>query len=228
MTKVGIVDDHPVVRIGLSHVLGQWPGVTVAVTGASVAGLGDLSLLDVLLLDLYLDEGRSAITEIGLAAQSTSVLVLSASADPGDVLAAIRVGAIGYLTKDSSPELLAASVLTAAAGGFVLSWELADIVQTAALPGSGASVADGQQGIVAAVGLSRREEETLSYIARGFTHDQIATRLGISKSTVNTYVERIRDKLQAGNKADLTRAALARSRAPGQGRVRDAAGRPAR
>jgi DNA-binding CsgD family transcriptional regulator len=56
--------------------------------------------------------------------------------------------------------------------------------------------------------LSPREEETLDLIARGFTHAQVARRMGISKATVDTYVERIRGKLQVGNKAELTRAAM--------------------
>lgn len=56
--------------------------------------------------------------------------------------------------------------------------------------------------------LSRREEQVLRQIARGLTHSQIATRLGISPHTVDTYVKRIRSKLKVGNKAELTRAAL--------------------
>jgi DNA-binding NarL/FixJ family response regulator len=56
--------------------------------------------------------------------------------------------------------------------------------------------------------LSEREEQVLSQISRGLTHGQIATRLGISPHTVDTYVKRIRAKLGAGNKAELTRAAL--------------------
>jgi two-component system, NarL family, nitrate/nitrite response regulator NarL len=58
--------------------------------------------------------------------------------------------------------------------------------------------------------LSAREEQTLELIARGFTHAQVATRMGVRKATVDTYVERIRGKLQLGNKAELTRAALER------------------
>ncbi len=64
---------------------------------------------------------------------------------------------------------------------------------------------------LAAVGsarLSGREQEALSYIAAGFTHAQTATRMGVTKATVDTYVDRIRRKLGLGNKAELTRAAL--------------------
>lgn len=59
--------------------------------------------------------------------------------------------------------------------------------------------------------LSKREEQVLYHIARGLTHSQIATRLGISPHTVDTYVKRIRTKLGVGNKAELTRCALTRA-----------------
>jgi two-component system, NarL family, nitrate/nitrite response regulator NarL len=205
MIAVGIVDDHPVVRHGLSHLLEQWPGVTVVASEATVSELGSADSLDVVVLDLYLGTDDPELESITLLAASTPVLVVSASACPADVLGAIRAGASGYLTKDCQPELLVAGVLTAASGGFALTSELADIVQSARPRDAGP---DGDT--PARIHLSPREEQTLSYIARGFTHEQIATRLGIRKSTVNTYVERIRDKLQVGNKADLTRAALTR------------------
>ncbi|MEU7870001.1 LuxR C-terminal-related transcriptional regulator [Dactylosporangium sp. NPDC049140] len=60
----------------------------------------------------------------------------------------------------------------------------------------------------AAGALSPREQQTLDLIASGFTHAQVASRMGVRKATVDTYVERIRAKLQLGNKAELTRAAL--------------------
>jgi DNA-binding NarL/FixJ family response regulator len=204
MIALGILDDHPIVRHGMSHLLEQWPYFTVVSSGATIGELGSIGSLDVVLLDLYLGSDDSALESITLLAAWTSVLVVSASACPADVLGAIRAGASGYLTNDCKPELLAGGVLTVASGGFALTSELADIVQSArpcdAGPGGDSP---------ARARLSPREEQTLSYIARGFTHEQIATRLGIRKSTVNTYVERIRDKLQVGNKADLTRAALA-------------------
>jgi len=206
MIAVGIVDDHPVVRVGLSHVLARWPEIQVVSSGATVGELGDTASLDLVMLDLYLGEDAPALAEITLLAGSVPVLVISASARPADVLGAIRAGASGYLTKDCPPELLAAGALTVASGGFALTGELADIIRSACPAGT-----DPDGGAAAPVSLSPREEQTLSYLARGFTHAQIATRLGIRTSTVNTYVERIRDKLQAGNKADLTRAALTRA-----------------
>jgi DNA-binding NarL/FixJ family response regulator len=205
MIAVGIIDDHPMVRSGVAYLLGPWPEITVVASGATVAELGPADSLNVVLLDLYLGSDQPALESITRLAASTPVLVISASARPDDVLGAIAAGASGYLTKDCPPELLAGGVLTAASGGFVLTGELADIVQSAR-PGDTGFARDGPPH----VHLAPREEQTLSLIARGFTHEQIATRLGIRRTTVNTYVERIRDKLQVANKADLTRAALSR------------------
>src|ERR1019366_10614502 len=110
MIAVGIVDDHPIVRHGMSHLLEQWPGVTVIASGATVSELGSIDSLDVVVLDLYLGSDDPALESIPLLAASTPVLVVSASACPADVLGAIRAGASGYLPKDCQPELLAAGV----------------------------------------------------------------------------------------------------------------------
>ncbi|MFC9429443.1 LuxR C-terminal-related transcriptional regulator [Streptomyces sp. NPDC056987] len=211
MITVAVVDDHPIARHGIAHILGALPDSPVTTT-ASVGSLRELEEAlaavgapDVIVLDLYLDGGTPALDAVAALSAATRVLVMSASGLPTDVLGAIRAGACGYVTKHCSAELFVAAVETVAAGGFSMSAELADILQaelTRRDPGPG----DG------AVGprLSAREEETLSYVARGFTHAQIATRLGVRKTTVDTYVERIRAKLQVGNKAELTRAAMAR------------------
>ena len=99
--------------------------------------------------------------------------------------------------------MFVAAVETVAAGGFAMSSQLADILQ-AGFAVQPPTAPPGPQ-------LSAREEETLGLIARGLTHAQVAKRMGVSKATVDTYVERIRAKLQVGNKAELTRVALQRS-----------------
>ena len=165
----------------------------------------DLSL-DVVVMDLYLDGDSPSLSAVAELAGAARVLVMSASGRPADVLGAIQAGASGYLTKRASPELLTSAVETLAAGGFSLSADLADVMQAALLERSGAPATAGKP----APQLSPRETETLRLIASGLTHSQIATRIGVTKATVDTYVERIRAKLQVGNKADLTRAALAR------------------
>jgi two-component system invasion response regulator UvrY len=117
--------------------------------------------------------------------------------DPPDLVAALRGGARAFLTREAGVEELLSAVRTAQDGGVHLSAELAQhlIVQTTE------SSADRQP-------LARREIETLQWVAEGLTHGQISRRMGLTEATVSTYVKRIRTKLNAGNKADLTRVAI--------------------
>jgi DNA-binding NarL/FixJ family response regulator len=200
--RVAVVDDHPIALAGVEQVLLPFPDLRVVALAASVAelvpsldaGRGDL---DVLLLDLYLKDGPPAIAEVAQASRIVPVLVLSASRRGGDVLAAIRAGAAGYLTKHAAGDQFAQAIRTVAAGGFFVSPELADMIRTE--PHAPPSPAPS---------LSARERETLTWIALGYTHDQTARRMSVSKATVDTYVQRIRVKLSLGNKAQLTRAAI--------------------
>ncbi len=209
MTRVAIVDDHPIARRGVEQMLAEDGRMQVV---ASVASPAELAAIltggrspDVVILDLYHEAGTPCLAAVAQLAERTRVLVMSASGRREDVLGAVRAGAAGFVTKHASPEMFVAAVKTVAAGGFALSPQLADILQ--------AELGQVHRPVEAVSRpLSIREEETLSLIARGFTHAQVATRMGVSKATVGTYVERIRTKLQVGNKADLTRAALDRPR----------------
>ncbi|WP_188192251.1 LuxR C-terminal-related transcriptional regulator [Nonomuraea sp. SYSU D8015] len=202
MIRVAVIDDHELIRHGLEYLLRPFDDLDVVFQGSRIADLrsGDLDH-DVLILDLYLATDRPCVAEIRELSAITRVLVVSASGRPADVLAAIRSGANGYVTKDAPAELVVDALRTVAVGGFYLSAGLADILQNEL----GAPPSDAAQ-----PRLSGREEEVLAYIAQGFTHAQIARRMEITKATVDTYVERIRAKLQVGNKAQLTRAALDR------------------
>ncbi|MEV5898261.1 response regulator transcription factor [Nonomuraea fuscirosea] len=203
MIRIAVIDDHELIRHGLEYLLHRSDDLKVVLQGADLGDLRGSDLdHDVLVLDLYLATDRPCVAEIRELSAVTRVLIVSASGRPADVLAAIRAGANGYVTKDAPAELVVNAVRTVAAGGFYLSAGLADILQNELEAPGGAGSAPPR--------LSEREEQTLSYIAQGFTHAQIARRLQISKATVDTYVERIRSKLQVGNKAQLTRAALDR------------------
>jgi two-component system, NarL family, nitrate/nitrite response regulator NarL len=215
MIRVAIVDDHPIACRGVQQVLTESGRIDVVVCAACPADL-DTALTgtdpypDVIILDLYCVGDQPCLEAVAGLSAITRVLVMSASGHPDDVLNAINVGAAGYVTKQASTQMFVAAVESVAAGGFALSAQLADILQAAMRPTDGGDRAGG------AAQLSPREDQTLEMIARGLTHSQVATRLGVSRATVDTYVERIRAKLQVGNKAELTRAALQRqSRKPG-------------
>jgi DNA-binding NarL/FixJ family response regulator len=234
MIRVAIIDDHPLARRGLESILSEADDLVVMLSVAEpdhlVSAIGDSGEWpDVVLLDLYLRDSTPCLAAITDLRTVTKVIVVSVSANPDDVLSAIRAGVFGYVTKLTEPDMLLLAVRTVAGGGFALSPQLADILHSELATGRIARHGDGpglaerdrpavNQAIVPQqpVALSAREEETLDLIARGFTHNQVATRLGVSSATVNTYVERIRAKLQVGNKAELTRAALERSQRHGQ------------
>ncbi|MFI6177613.1 LuxR C-terminal-related transcriptional regulator [Nonomuraea sp. NPDC051191] len=212
MIRIAVIDDHELIRHGLEYLLHRHEDLKVVLRGSSVGDLRGFDAgYDVLILDLYLAEDRPCLAAVKELAAVTRVLIVSASGRPADVLAAIRGGANGYVTKDAPSELIVAAVRTVATGGFYLSAGLADILQSELDDTTRPPVGDGGgEDAEARPRLSAREEETLSYIAQGFTHAQVGRRMGVSKATVDTYVERIRAKLQVGNKAELTRAALNR------------------
>jgi DNA-binding NarL/FixJ family response regulator len=197
--RVLVVDDHHVTRYGVEHLLASDADLEVV---ASVATLdGAVAALDqgvdVVVLDLYLGVPEPALDAVARLSAAHRVLVMSASASRPDVLAALRSGADGYLTKDTDDAEFLDGVRTVAGGGFCLSSSVADVLEahleTQPVPGPE---------------LSAREAEALGWIARGFTHAQTAQRMGISASTVDSYVERIRRKLGLGNKAELTAKAI--------------------
>jgi two-component system, NarL family, nitrate/nitrite response regulator NarL len=220
MIWVAVVDDHPIARRGVDQILTESGRIGVRASCASADELdsvleaaGGDQRPDVIVLDLYHDGGRPCLDAVARLTVSTKVLVMSASGSPADVVGAIRAGASGYVTKQSEPDVFVAAVETVAVGGFALSPRLADILHAElARPHPAAGGVPASGGVPR---LSAREEEALELIASGFTHSQVATRMGVSKATVDTYIERVRTKLQVGNKAELTRAALARARDDG-------------
>jgi DNA-binding NarL/FixJ family response regulator len=219
MICVAVVDDHPIARRGVEQILAESGRISVTASYASAEelvsaldGAAGGARPDVVVLDLYYDGESPCVDAAARLSADLKVLVMSASGSPADVVGAIQAGASGYVTKQSSPEVLVAAVETVAAGGFALSPRLADILH-AALARPDADPADQAPG--GTPRLSAREQEALELIASGFTHAQVATRMGVRKATVDTYVERVRTKLQIGNKAELTRAALRLARGEG-------------
>ena len=215
MIRVAILDDHPIARRGVEQVLTEGGRMRVVASVGSypelataLAGDADADTPDVIVLDLYHDADAPCLSAVAELAASARVLVISVSGRREDVLGVVRAGAAGYVTKHANPDMFTAAVETVAAGGFAVSPQLADILQAELgrvhHPATGGTRQAGTQQ------LSAREDEALGLIARGLTHSQVATRMGVTKTTVDTYVERIRAKLQVGNKAELTRAALER------------------
>lgn len=200
-----IVADHPVIRRGIQSIL-SGPEFAVVAAVARVAELADPSAVDLVLLAPGQDEPAAVITELRAG---TRVLLVCAPATAPDLVTAIGAGASGYLTDQADDAVIVSSAQTVAAGGFAVSADLASILHTRLRlePAEPAPTSPPRPTLIHSA-LSPREREALCWIARGLTHAQTATRMRVTKPTVDTYVARARVKLKLGNKADLTRAAM--------------------
>ena len=205
--RVFLVDDHDLFRTGVRVELGANVDVVgeASEVDAAVELIGE-RVPDVVLVDVHMpDGGGEAVIRRVLAEQpSVRFLALSVSDAPEDVLAVIRAGARGYVTKAiSGPELVEAiqrvsdddAVFSRRLAGFVLD-AFAQIPLDAVDP-------ELDQ-------LTPREHEVLRLIARGYSYKEIARRLSISTKTVETHVSSVLRKLQLSNRHELTRWATER------------------
>lgn len=156
---------------------------------------------DVVLLDVHLpDGGGQAVVEgVRKAGGSARFLALSASDAAQDVIAIIRAGARGYVTKTVSAAELEAAIRRVADGDAVFSPRLAGYVLDAF---SSIPVAEIDEGLA---DLTPREREVLQHVARGYTYKEIGERLYISVKTVETHVSAVLRKLQLANRHQLSR-----------------------
>jgi len=208
--KVFIVDDHALFRSGVRSELGD--GVEVVGEAEDVepaiAGITDC-LPDVVLLDVHLPGGggQAVVTAMKATHPEVRFLALSASDAPEDVIAVIRAGARGYVTKTISGTELVDAVRRVAAGDAVFSPRLAGFVLDAfaAGPPEGRPSFDPELDQ-----LTPREREVLRLIARGYTYKEIARELFISIKTVETHVSSVLRKLQLSTRHQLARWATER------------------
>jgi DNA-binding NarL/FixJ family response regulator len=205
--RVVIVDDHGLFRSGVRSELGDQVEVVgeaddvqpaIAVIGAH--------LPDVVLLDVHLPGGGGQLVVTALKAEHPEVrfLALSASDAPEDVIAVIRAGARGYVTKTISGADLVDAVRRVAAGDAVFSPRLAGFVLDAFASTDAPPVDEDLDR------LTQREREVLRLIARGYAYKEIAKQLFISVKTVESHVSAVLRKLQLSNRHELTRWATAR------------------
>jgi DNA-binding NarL/FixJ family response regulator len=206
--SVVIVDDHELFRAGVrselaSHVevVGDAAGVESAVPAILAAEP------DVVLLDVHMPGGGGVevIRQVAKVRPEQRFLALSVSDAPDDVIAVIRAGARGYVTKSISPAELADAVRRVADGDAVFSPRLAGFVLDAFAGSLPATQVDPELDQ-----LTAREREVLQHIARGYMYKEIALRLGISAKTVEAHVSAVLRKLQLSNRHELSRWAVQR------------------
>lgn len=200
-TRIALVDDHRVVRQGLRNLLESYPDLQVV--GSASSGEEALANLagwspDVVVVDLLMPGGMDGLEttrRIRQAAPQTQVVVLTAYADDARVVAALRMGAIGYVRKDAEPEVLRDAVRAAAAGRSFLDPAITDTVLL--------ELARGPKDE-----LTERERDVLKQLAHGRTNREIAEALVVSEETVKTHVANILGKLRLAHRTQAAIYAL--------------------
>ena len=203
LPRVFLVDDHQMFRTGVRSELGDRVEVVgeAADVESAVQGIR-ATVPEVVLLDVHLPGGggRAVIETLKPALPDVVFLALSVSDAAEDVIAVIRAGARGYVTKTISSDDLAAAVRRVRDGDAVFSPRLAGFVLDAFAGEVAPEVADPELDQ-----LSPREREVMRLIARGYTYKELARRLDLSVKTVETHVSAVLRKLQLSSRHELTR-----------------------
>jgi DNA-binding NarL/FixJ family response regulator len=207
LPRVFLVDDHALIRAGLhAELAGSFEIIGEAdEVGAAIEMIIERSP-DVVLLDVHMPDGGGLAVLEGVTKTSPAVkfLALSVSDAAEDVIAIIRAGARGYVTKNiEGPELVEAIIRTAG-GDAVFSRRLAGFVLDAFSQEGDSSGAAPRPLDPELDQLTPREIEVLRLIARGYSYKEIAARLEISIKTVESHVSAVLRKLQLSNRHQLT------------------------
>jgi len=205
--RVFVVDDHDLFRAGVRASIGG----EVDIIGEADDVDPAVELIrernpEVVLLDVHLPGGggHRVVREVHRTHPHIRFLALSVSDSPQDVVAVLRAGASGYLTKTATAHQVVEALRLVAAGHAVFSPQLAGFVLEAFPAVDPASVDPDLDR------LTPRQREVLRSIAKGYTYKETADALGVSPRTVETHVSEVLRKLQLTNRSELTRWAMDR------------------
>ena len=201
MIKVGIVDDHAIVRSGLKQFFSEQ--VNLRVVGEAASGREAIDLvrtngdLDVLVLDLSMpgQSGIDALAMIRAKAPDVGILILSGYPEEHYAMNLIRQGASGYLNKECDPMEIVDAIRTIAVGRRYISPSIAELL---------AQQLDRKEAGEPHEHLSEREFQVFLKLARGETAGDIARDLSLSVKTVSTYRTRVMEKMSLASNSDLT------------------------
>lgn len=196
--RLVVVDDHPLFRRGLIGLLNdmlEFKVVGEAGNGKEALTVIQATLPDMVLLDVNMPEmdGVQTVEALRKLKLPLHILMLTISQQENDLMSAIRMGADGYLLKNTEPEDLRKAILRVAAGEGALSPEVTGPIMRALVR---------QTELTNQQPLSDRELEVLVCLADGLTTSQIASRLFISDNTVKTHVRHILEKMEASNRTE--------------------------
>ncbi|MDO8281495.1 MAG: response regulator transcription factor [Thermodesulfovibrionia bacterium] len=204
MIKILIVDDHAIVREGLKQILSETSDIVVtdeANNGQEALEKVWHNKYDVVLLDISMPgrNGLEILKQIKHDNKALHVLILSVSPEEQYAVRALKAGASGYLTKESTPNELIEAIRKVSAGKKYVSSSLAERLATHLEAKSEDSLHDS---------LSDREYEVMCMIASGKAVKEIAENLCLSAKTISTYRSRIMEKMEMKNNAQLTHYAI--------------------
>lgn len=202
MTRIMLVDDHALVRMGFRMLLTNAGMEVVAEAGDGEHACREYGAVqpDVVVMDLSMPGmgGLEAVRRLLAQDPKARVLALSAHEDTAHPRRVLRAGALGYLAKRSAPESLIEAVTAVARGERYMDPQTAQALAMAQIEGE-ASPAET---------LSEREFAVFIQLARGATVAQVAENLNLSPSTVGTHLYHVKQKLGASNQSELTLVAL--------------------
>lgn len=202
--RILLVDDHAIVRHGLSALLREaFPGVEFGEAADAPAGLQALAYQnwDLAIVDIALPgrNGLDLLADLRAARIPVPVLIVSAHAEQDYAIRALKLGAVGYVCKQSAADTLVTAVRRALSGGRYISPALAE--RLAGSLSSGSQEASHES-------LSNRELQVLKLIAGGLTLKEIGVKLSLSEKTIATYRARITEKMGFSSNVELTRYAM--------------------
>jgi DNA-binding NarL/FixJ family response regulator len=214
--KILVVDDHALIRTALRGVLGQLEGGLIVLEASDSRSAFDLIEaqpdLDLVLLDLNLPgkHGLAALEELRMRYPALPVVVLSSENDRASVMQALDLGAMGYIPKLSSNEVLVSALRLVLSGGIYIPPEiLARSGRSAAAPAATAAAVTAQRyalpRVPADLGLSEREARVLRLLLEGKSNKLICRELDLAESTVKNHVTQI---LKALNVTSRTQAVI--------------------
>lgn len=208
-TTILLADDQLLVREGIKCLLETYPEFQIV--GESDDGLAVVEMVaerrpDVLLVDVALPGlyGPEVVRRVRDRAPGTAAIVLSRSASSWYVVEALKNGAKGYVVKQAAPDELIQAVRTAAAGEFYLSTPLSRVPLDRWMKSVHVLETDPYEG------LTNREREVLQLVAEGYSNEDLARRLGITRRTVEAHRAAVMQKLDLRNQVGLVRYAFAR------------------
>jgi DNA-binding NarL/FixJ family response regulator len=208
--KILLVDDHALFREGLKFLLRSLDAaVEVAEAGNCAKALEQAaaSAYDLVLLDLKMPgvEGLDALTALREAIPAVPLVVLSGVDDPAVVRAAIERGAMGFIPKSSTPEVMIQALRLVLAHGVYLPPTVLDTASPASGPVGATSRSNGRQAVLS--GLTPRQMDVLRFVIQGKSNKIIARELDVSEGTVKAHLSSVLRALDAHNRTEAVYAA---------------------